>query len=133
MCLSRCPWNRGYLSLTPLVLEMNPVRAGMVDAPDSYRWSSFDANAIGRSSRIITRHPIYQALGQTDGERQAAYHSLFNASIDTEDLRRIREGTERGEIIGNERFRAQIAEMLGRRVEKYAHGGDRKSGTFLNQ
>jgi putative transposase len=114
-------------------IEMNPVRAGMVEAPDSYRWSSFEVNAMGRSNHIITRHPIYQALGHTDVERQAAYRSLFNACIDTDDLRRIRESTERGEIIGNERFRAQIAEMLGRRVEKFAHGGDRKSETYLNQ
>jgi len=49
------------------------------------------------------------------------------------DLDRIRLATEPGEIIGSKGFREQIAEMLGRCVEKSGHGGDRKSEAFLQR
>ena len=40
--------------------------------------------------------------------------------------------TERSRIIGSERFRVQISELLGRFVEKFAHGEYRKSGVLPN-
>ncbi len=38
----------------------------------------------------------------------------------------LREGTEKGEIVGTERFQEEIARMTKRRVKKLAHGDHRK-------
>jgi hypothetical protein len=43
--------------------ELNPVRAGMVQHPAEYRWSSYRANAQGESDILIQPHSVYGALG----------------------------------------------------------------------
>lgn len=44
-------------------IELNPVRAQMVEHPFDYRWSSYRANAQGEPSELLTPHPLYLALG----------------------------------------------------------------------
>src|SRR6188508_17354 len=42
-------------------IELNPVRAGLVDRPESYAWSSYRANADGHDDRLTTPHPELSA------------------------------------------------------------------------
>jgi putative transposase len=37
-------------------IELNPVRAGLVDEPSQYPWSSFAYNALGEPNPLITPH-----------------------------------------------------------------------------
>ncbi|MBA8885076.1 transposase [Dokdonella fugitiva] len=48
-----------YLLTCYRYIEMNPVRAGMVEEPGAYRWSSYGHNASGGPDAIVTPHPIY--------------------------------------------------------------------------
>ena len=57
-------------------VEQNPVRAGMVEAPGDYAWSSYAAHAFGKWPTWLTPHCIYQSLGRTDSERQRAYRQI---------------------------------------------------------
>src|SRR5690606_20489067 len=93
-------------------IELNPVRAGMVRSPHGHHWSSFRANAWGHVSELITPHPVYCALGKTDGERRMAYRALIQERIGEDVVSHIRRATQRGEVIGKEGFRAQIASAL---------------------
>jgi len=45
-------------------IEMNPIRAGMVEHPAEYRRSSYRANAQGEFSALRCPHPLYEALGR---------------------------------------------------------------------
>jgi putative transposase len=119
-----------YLFTCMRYIELNPVRAGVVDEPGGYRWSSYRCNAHGHSCQLLTPHRLYGALGVSDHTRQRAYHDLFKVIINMERLERIRAATQSGEIIGHRRFRDEITAALKRRVEKMAHGGDRKSESF---
>ena len=56
----------GYLLACQRYIELNPVRAGMVEAPADYRWSSHRANALGHADAIITPHPLYQSLAESN-------------------------------------------------------------------
>jgi REP-associated tyrosine transposase len=44
-------------------IELNPVRARMVDGPDEYRWSSYGCNALGSDDRLVRPFVLYEALG----------------------------------------------------------------------
>lgn len=121
-----------YLLTCSRYIELNPVRAGMVDRPEDYRWSSYRCNATGRRDEVTQPHPLYNRLGVDAEMRQAAYRALFAGHIDDAVLTSIRQGTEAGEVIGNDRFRDEIAAMVKRRVRHYPHGGDRKSERFHN-
>jgi putative transposase len=45
-----------YLLKCYRYIELNPVRASMVNYPDEYRWSSYHANALGVESALCTPH-----------------------------------------------------------------------------
>jgi len=71
-----------YLLFCQRYIELNPVRAAMVDDPAHYRWTSYRTNALAQPSAIITPHPRYQALGATSEERQSAYRALFRTQLE---------------------------------------------------
>ncbi|HUL92040.1 MAG TPA: transposase [Burkholderiales bacterium] len=105
-----------YLLRCQRYIELNPVRAGMVDSPGAYRWSSFGANALGRRDTLITPHPVFRALGLDDSSRRAAYLELFRSELASGELEEIRVSTNAGYALGSERFRKEIAAALGRRA-----------------
>lgn len=119
-----------YLLTCSRYIELNPVRASMVNHPEKYRWSSYHGNALGKVDRCISPHDIYLTLGREDEARQEAYRGLFNTTIDAKELELIREATQQCTVIGNEKFQEEIAHALKRRVIKLGHGGDRKSEIF---
>jgi putative transposase len=67
-----------YLLSCMRYIELNPVRARVVEWPGQYRWSSFRANALGQDDALLTPHAHYSALGRGAGPRQAAYRALFD-------------------------------------------------------
>jgi putative transposase len=97
-------------------IELNPVRANMVDHPGDYRWSSYQANGEGRTNPLLTPHPEYLGLGLSDRERQAAYRALFRTHLDPETLENIRNATNGNYVLGSSRFQQEISAMLQRRV-----------------
>ena len=119
-----------YLLACSRYIEMNPIRAGMVDGPGQYKWSSYSSNALGKKDHKLTQHELYQRLGSCDVLRQQAYKALFKNYIDVEALDMIRESTQQSSIIGDSRFKDEIKIMLKRRVGKFRHGGDRRSSEF---
>ncbi len=58
-------------------IELNPVRAGMVEHPVDYKWSSYRANGEGEPEPLLVLHPDYLRLGSTDELRRENYRALF--------------------------------------------------------
>jgi putative transposase len=79
-----------YLLACHRYIELNPVRAGMIDSPSVYHWSSHAANAIGAADPLLTPHPSYLALGAEPAARQSAYRQLFNDEQETGRMAEIR-------------------------------------------
>lgn len=116
----------GYFLRCQRYIELNPVRANMVAQPAAYPWSSYAANAGLAPSRLVTPHGEYLALGRDTEERGTAYRELFRPEVDPAQLKEIRSALNGGFVLGDDRFKAQIAEMLKRRVERGAPGRPRK-------
>ncbi|MCG7947192.1 MAG: transposase [Candidatus Thiodiazotropha taylori] len=116
-----------YFLTVMLYIELNPVRAGMVDLPGDYRWSSFCHNAGDRQIRFITPHPIYHALGSSNQERTIAYQKLFERHIIKDDIKRIRESWQSGTPLGNHLFRDKIEQQLQCKVGIARRGRPTKS------
>jgi putative transposase len=93
-------------------IELNPVRAAMVEGPRFYRWSSYGVNALGMESEVVKPHPTYLALSDDTDRRQAAYRELFERPIRDEVLAQIRTSINRGWPFGDEAFRREM-EGLG--------------------
>ena len=71
-----------YLLACQRYIELNPVRAAMVDDPAHYRWTSYRRNALGATDSRITPHVLYQAMGHTDKRRQTTYRAMFRVQFD---------------------------------------------------
>ena len=110
--------------------ELNPVRAGFVDAAGDYAWSSFACNANGDQDKLVTPHPEYRRLGRSLNARQAAYRALFEQPIDDALLTRIRDATNKAWVLGDEAFCRSVEESLNRRPTPRPRGGDRRSAAY---
>ncbi|MBI5449775.1 MAG: transposase [Gammaproteobacteria bacterium] len=122
-----------YLFACSRYIELNPVRAGMVDHPGGYRWSSYHVNALGKHDSLVQPHDRYLALDASAEGRQAVYRDLFRASIDVTTLNEIRQSTQKGWVLGNDRFKEEIEKLLQRRAQPLPRGGDRRSVEFKKQ
>ena len=71
-------------------IEQNPVRAQIAPTAGDYRWSSFRCHALGERHDWLARHPVYDALGSTDVERQSAYRALSLENLADADMVRQR-------------------------------------------
>lgn len=111
-----------YFLVCQRYIELNPVRAGMVEAPECYTWSSYHTNGMGKPSKFCTPHDIYLGLGETAEERRAAYQALFVSHIDQTLLGEIRSSCNKGLALGSKRFKYEIEELSGRRVTEKARG-----------
>jgi putative transposase len=97
-------------------IELNPVRADIVQAPEDYRWSSYRINCAEHRSSLITPHPTYMSLGATPAKCAERYRNLVREALPEAALRSIREGARTGVPTGRECFRKSLESSLSRRV-----------------
>jgi putative transposase len=110
-------------------IELNPVRASIVDHPKAYRWSSYLANAQGWANNLVTPHSIYLALGTDDHERRHRYRALVQSGIDGDTVEKIRDATNRNRTLGDRRFEETIATIVGKGIGYGRRGRPPKKGT----
>ena len=122
-----------YLLTCYRYIELNPVRAGMVQHPADYHWSSHRANAYGESSTLLTPHEAYLALGEADETRLPAYRQLFAVDIDARELSSIRSAANFAMPLGNDRFKAQIEAALQRFIGHSRRGRPPKKRGRLDE
>ena len=82
-------------------VEMNPVRAGLVAAPERYYWSSYRAHGFGAIDPLAAPHPIYDGLGRTSEIRQQAWREICGVPLANDQVEAIREHIRRGIIAGD--------------------------------
>lgn len=105
-----------YLLACYRYIELNPVRANMVTFPEEYRWSSFGANAFGKSDAVITPHQKWLDLGITVADRCLKYRKLFNSDSRHDDFEGIRSAVRTGLPAGSNGFRNGVAATLKRQL-----------------
>lgn len=112
-------------------IECNPVRAGIVRAPENYPWSSYPCHAYGAPDQLVTTHEQYDRLGRTPERRQQAYLELFRSELGVDDLAEIRNTVNGGWPLGSNRFKDEIESRLNCEVRPPKRGrpaGNRFAG-----
>lgn len=105
--------NEQYLLTCQRYIELNPVRARMVETPEAYPWSSYRANALGAEDTLITPHVVYAGLGLHDADRRAAYRYLFRDGLSEQLLAEIRHAANGNRPLGPATFVAEIRNVAG--------------------
>ena len=70
-----------YLLQCGTYIELNPVRARMVQQPPDYPWSSARRYLTGHRDPLITPSPAYLNLGRTAPDRQRHYQQVFTTYL----------------------------------------------------
>ena len=115
-----------YLLTCMRYIELNPVRASMVEHPGDYPWSSYRANAQGEQSAIIKPHLQCRRLGPTPEARQKAYRQLFRVQIGKAELEAIRNATNKAWVLGEGRFCEKVEALSQRRAAPLPRGRPRR-------
>ena len=115
-----------YLLQCQRYIELNPVRANMVSDPAGYVWSSYQSNGLGKKIGLYTPHEEYLKLGKTSTHRQKIYRSLFQANVEENLIEDIRSAANKDLALGGDRFKKEIEELCGRRVQPAKMGRPKK-------
>ncbi|MCO3060442.1 transposase, partial [Pseudomonas aeruginosa] len=115
-----------YLLACCRYIELNPVRARMVDDVAAYPWSSYGLRADWlKELNWLDMDPCFIELGQTVEERYRRYVTFVKEAIPAEELKLIREAVQRGQLTGNQRFLDEIERVAGVRIERRGQGRPR--------
>ncbi len=93
-----------YLLEVYRYIELNPVRAGIVETPLEYSWSSHLCNAYGANSNLITEHDEYLNLGSDMISRQKHYRNIFESEQNQTNLNNIRKSIKTNLVLGSSSF-----------------------------
>lgn len=111
-----------YLLACYRYIELNPVRARLVSDPVDYPWSSHRHHALGKPDPLIKDHEVFLGLGRSAPERRQHYRELVREGLSGRDIENIRRMAEFSMPLGDERFRLEIEDMLGRAVGRAGRG-----------
>jgi putative transposase len=115
-----------YLLLASRYVELNPVRAGLAEAPGSYVWSSYNHHVGLTVDSLVTDHALYWALGNTPFERQRAYAEGFSIPLPPHEVDALRTATQKGWLLGGPEYQARMSLAANRRVSPLTRGRPRK-------
>lgn len=111
-----------YLLACMAYIDLNPVRAGVVQQPGNYRWSGYAHHTGQRAEPWLTPHPLYWELGNTPFAREMAYANLVQSGIASVQQAALTEATLRGWALGEPEFVANLQKQTLRRVSKATAG-----------
>jgi putative transposase len=77
-------------------VELNPIRAGLAERPEDYRWSSYRSHALGAKDSLVDHHYLYTSLGASPAARQTAWREICRDALPDDQLTELREMVHRG-------------------------------------
>lgn len=112
-----------YLLACSRYIELNPVRAGMVEHARQYIWSSVPLRLSENSGcNWLDENPCFEGLGADQEERLECYASFLEQAPPASEMQLIRTALQRGQLTGNSKFTHEIEKIIGRRISARGPG-----------
>jgi len=100
-----------YFIYCGLYIELNPIRAGLVNKPEDWPWSSYNYYTSDKSdsnfNNLIDDDPYYLELGPDISSRINNYRFQVNRIMEEEAINNIRSQLDKG-ILGNLEFQEKF-------------------------
>ena len=103
-----------YVLTAARYVELNPVRAGLVNTPRQYRWSSAAAHLRGKDDALVRVGPLLQL--------EPNWRRFLTRVIREEDLKTLRAHEHTGRPPGEEAFLESLEQNLGRILKRQQPG-----------
>jgi len=110
------PMDENYLLAACRYVELNPVRAKLIDWPGSFRWSSAKAHLEGKDDALVKVAPMLELVPDWAELLSSGDQALF-------DEVRMHERT--GRPLGSDGFMAKMSSIAGRDLGKKKPGPKR--------
>lgn len=119
-----------YLLNVMRYIELNPVRAGIVERAENYRWSSVHKHLGFSSEPMLTPHLIYLGLGKDPDDRAACWRNWLSQGTTADELAMIRSHAVQECVLGGGEFVDMVTKQMGRPAGYRPRGRPRaKTGT----
>jgi putative transposase len=113
--------DEAHLTVCARYVELNPVRAGLVERPQDWPWSSARAHLAGADDRLVRVAPLL--------DRIADWQAFLAAGVDDETLDALRRHSRTGRPLGSQSFLDQLDARLGRPMRRQKPGPKPKRAT----
>lgn len=100
------PMDEAYLFAATRYVELNPVRAGLVDRPEAWPHSSAAGHLNGAGDRLLTREPLSSMV--------ADWRGFLALSVEEAMLATFRRHERTGRPLGDAAFLARLERLLER-------------------
>ena len=111
-----------YLLACMVYLDLNPVRAGLVERPEHYPWSSHRHYLGLVQDKLVTPHSLLWALGNTPFAREGQYAELVRAGLGAGQQQALTDSALSGWVLGDADFVANLQKRTQRRLSKAQPG-----------
>ena len=122
-----CIESNEYLLACYRYVELNPVRAGIVERPSNYCWSSYRTRTGLDAHPTIDSHAVFLGLGTTHEDRILAYRRIVEGYPRQSNDDLIRTATRRNQLIGSEEFYRAVSNRTGITLRSRGQGRPRKT------
>ncbi len=109
-----------YLLAAARYVELNPVRARLVESPAEWPWSSARAHLSGRDDCLAKVAPLLAMVDNWQG--------LLDSALPDEDLKKLRGHGRTGRPLGDEGFLERLEGLIGRVLKPKKGGRPRTQG-----
>jgi len=101
-------------------VSLNPVRAGLVERPEAWRWSSVSAHFSGQDTELVKVAPVLERYGD--------FASFLDVQVDgSEAFRRLRQSETTGRPLGADAWVDKLSALTGRELKPKKRGPKRKT------
>jgi len=123
-----CPLSGSHLWRALAYVESNPVRAGLVERPEHYKWSSAAAHlGLVKDRTGLLDQDFWHSQGGPAGWRE-----LLMKPEEAIELRTLRRCTYAGRPYGEDSFVDRFEEQFQRRWRRWSFEDDRQLHTFAS-
>lgn len=113
--------DENHLLAAARYIELNPVRAHLVDNPGDYRWSSYKAHLKAADDTLVKVAPLLSMAGPWD--------VFIQQPISKDVMKRIKQHERTGRPLGDDTFIERLECETGRSLQKMKPGPKRPQTT----
>jgi len=111
-----------YLLACCRYIELNPVRAKMVEHPRHYIWSSYNERMGIKDAHMLDLDCMYLGLAATKSLRIERYNNYISEAISAHEMVFLKQAYSRNQLTGNARFIDEVERRIGLRIEARGRG-----------
>jgi putative transposase len=105
-----------YLLTATRYIELNPVRARLINTPSRYQWSSARAHLRGKDDTLVRVAPLLELAPN--------WRAFLARVIREEDIKLLHAHELTGRPLGGEQFLATLEQDLGRILRRQTTAGE---------